>query len=104
MKGSAPGARLQEIERLGELARAGNELRPPVSLNEEWGAEYEAMTADDRAQLDAAMREVQLAADPRDPVDYVRDWEALMAGERSGMAQGGGAGGVSWKKEYVFQT
>ncbi len=101
MKGSAPGASLRELERLGDLARVGNEVR----VHDDWGAEYAQMSPEDRLQLEAAMRDASLQERPMDgsDVEFMREWEALQASYQ--MPQNSNTQGQPPQRSevYVFQ-
>ena len=103
MKQSGPGASLREIERLGELARIAREGAPQgqQGLDEAWDAELQTMGADDRAQLEAVMRDMERARmAPAAQEDVLREWESLQAG------LGGMSGPVTAPqrpRDYTFQ-
>ncbi len=98
MKPGAPS--LRDIERLGELARLAREGAAPVATTEGLDAAWElqSMDADDRAQLEAVMREMERQRPPvGQQQDVLREWETLQAGLAGPVAA------PQRPREYTFQ-
>ena len=58
MKGSNIGKTIQEVERLGELARLGNEAEMRGAEADEWERQYENASHSDREQMEEIRREM----------------------------------------------
>ena len=103
MKNNPLGKRFDQVEHLSELARQRGGDEAVDRLHDEWQADFERMSVDDRAQAELLMREMERAGGlmgQEDP-EVLRAYQEYQAALEEGAA-GLGRSRALQKREYVF--